>query len=120
MSDAPMEPNTSKFECQPSLRGTSYDPERIRPLVGTRWVWGTDVIVVSGVFWNGEEWWVETRFAKHENWPDSLAPDRHWNDVDNFWGHAHRIAGKPGPGTNPKGATRQGQPQADEIRSDDD
>ena len=113
-------PRKSVFECQPSLRGSSYDPDRIRPIVGSRWVWGTDVIVVSKVIWNGEEWWIETRFAKHADWPDSLVPARHLNDVDHFWDNVYRVASKAGPGTNPKGATRRGQPEPDEIRDDDE
>ena len=100
-------------------RVNSYDPEAIRPVVGTTWVWGHDVIVVTGVYWNGEEWWIE---SQHSRWADFPArgeglgiPKRAWNDVGLFWEQARRVNAQPGPGANPKGVTRRGPARKDEL-----
>lgn len=97
----------------------SYDPEAPRPLVDSEWVWGNECIVVTGVYWNGEEWWVETQYKRyaHLSSSDLYAPRRHWNDLGVFWERARHVATKPGP---PKAGPRQrvmrsGSPYPDEL-----
>ena len=99
-------------------RINSYDPDAVRPVVGSRWAWGTDLLTVTGVLWNGEEWWIETQHAALVDLPVSLCPvKRQWNDVSLFWENAHRVALGHGPGPNPKGATRRGPARPDELSS---
>lgn len=61
----------------------SYDIAAKRPKVGTVWVWELDtigqLIEVTRVLWNGEEWFVETRLKRDFNNRRAL------NDAGRFW-----------------------------------
>jgi len=68
----------------------SYSPNAVRPKVGTRWVWEIDIpsardlIEVTQVKWNGEEWWVESKtlLPPHQH---RFPSDRCWNELGRFW-----------------------------------
>lgn len=72
-------------------RISSYDPDALLPKVGTRWVWeiekphARELIEVTEVLWNGEEWWVRSKNLLTDvalmgnTRPESL------NDLSRFW-----------------------------------
>jgi hypothetical protein len=69
----------------------SCNPNAKRPRVGSIWVWELDspracqLIVVLGVTWNDEEWWVETK-RLHDDMLESLGgPSTALNDLSRFW-----------------------------------
>jgi hypothetical protein len=79
---------------------SSYDPQAPLPGVDSIWVWELDkpdaceLIRVTEVFWNGEEWWVRTvRHPMRYAWLISEAdlprplrdPTEHLNDISRFW-----------------------------------
>lgn len=72
-----------------SERVSSYDPNAPRPEVGSVWVWEIDqptareLIRVTEVFWNGEEWWVRTDALRVRT--DTSPPASHLNDLSRFW-----------------------------------
>lgn len=96
---------------------SSYDRNAVRPLAGTLWVWepeaAPELIKVTTVRWNGEEWWVGTRTLQEHALPSSLQRSETWNDLSRFWEACHHVAVRPGP---PRGreVTRRGSPQPDE------
>jgi hypothetical protein len=67
----------------------SYDRCAPRPKPGTRWIWepaggrAWSVIEVVRSWWNGEEWWVETRTLVPDDYPRGRGI--HWNEVGRFW-----------------------------------
>jgi hypothetical protein len=76
-----------------SKRVNSYDPNARLPGVGGIYVWELDqphaceLIKVTEVFWNGEEWWVRT-VRLHDPLEGSHFADprsEHLNDVGRFW-----------------------------------
>lgn len=66
---------------------SSYDPNAKLPGIGSIWVWEIDacpeLIEVTEVFWNGEEWWVRTRPWNAR----TIVPleQTNLNDVGRFW-----------------------------------
>jgi hypothetical protein len=75
-------------------RVNSYDPNARLPGVGGIYVWeldqphARDLIEVTEVFWNGEEWWVRTKTLMRG--PDHMlfgvpCPASHLNDLSHFW-----------------------------------
>lgn len=72
------------------MKVNSYDKDTPRPKVGSRWVWEIDspesreLIEVTNVFWNGEEWWVKTKSLL---WPPLTIKikDEYLNDLSRFW-----------------------------------
>lgn len=74
-------------------RVNSYDPDALLPKVGTRWVWEIDdpgareLIEVTEVNWNGEEWWVKTKsLLVGDTIPRSLGGRSEFlNDIGRFW-----------------------------------
>ena len=73
---------------------SSYDRDAPVPSVGSRWVWEIDsprareLIEVTHVKWNGEEWWVETLRLNTRSLTDVTdmrPPTVHWNDLSRFW-----------------------------------
>jgi hypothetical protein len=79
---------------------SSYDENARRPTVRSIWVWRPrtcpQLIEVTEVIWNGEEWFVRT------DRPSGLALDSRMrgpglmNDLDVFWEACHAVAPKPG------------------------
>jgi hypothetical protein len=74
-------------------RVNSYDPDARLPGVGGIYVWELDqphaceLIKVTEVFWNGEEWWVRT-VRLHDPLANSYfatATSEYLNDVGRFW-----------------------------------
>jgi len=76
-------------------RVSSYDPDAPLPGTGSVWVWELDLphacelIKVTEVFWNGEEWWVRT-VRLHDplansTYPPFAKPSEHLNDLSRFW-----------------------------------
>jgi hypothetical protein len=73
----------------------SYDPNAKLPKAGTHWVWELDkphaceLIKVTEVFWNGEEWWVRTkglmRDVAHLAHAAFLTSPESLNDLSRFW-----------------------------------
>jgi hypothetical protein len=70
-------------------RVSSYDPRAPLPGIDSIWVWELDdpgaceLIKVTEVFWNGEEWWVRT-IKLHD--PGIFSgPTQHLNDLGRFW-----------------------------------
>jgi hypothetical protein len=70
-------------------RVNSYDPNAPLPGVGSIYVWELDephaceLIKVTEVFWNGEEWWVRTvRLHAPAVFGE---PPGHLNDLSRFW-----------------------------------
>jgi len=68
----------------------SYDLQAHTPALGSRWVWEIDTLVaravieVTGVMWNGEEWWIRTRTLL-PNWSYPLTgPEETDNDLSRF------------------------------------
>jgi hypothetical protein len=68
---------------------SSYDPKAPLPGVGSIYVWELDLphacelIKVTEVFWNGEEWWVRTeRLHAPAVFGD---PTSHLNELGRFW-----------------------------------
>jgi hypothetical protein len=59
----------------------TYDPDAPVPAVGSEWIWAAkqrnypfgsrEMVTVSEVKWNGEEWWVRTRGPRGEFWTDA-------------------------------------------------
>lgn len=74
-------------------RISSYDRDALLPKVGTRWVWeiekphARELIEVTEVFWNGEEWWVRTRDVLRDVAIMQALPGggEHPNDLSRFW-----------------------------------
>jgi hypothetical protein len=76
-------------------RVSSYNPNARLPGVGSIWVWELDqphacqLIKVTEVFWNGEEWWVRTELLHHRPLINSFYPRaadiEHLNDLSRFW-----------------------------------
>jgi len=75
-------------------RVNSYDPDAPLPGVGGIYVWeldqphARDLIRVTEVFWNGEEWWVRTETLMRG--PSHMlfglpGPASYLNDVGRFW-----------------------------------
>jgi hypothetical protein len=76
---------------KPSRHVSSYDRNAPLPGIGSIYVWELDkpaaceLIRVTEVFWNGEEWWVRT-VRLHQDIPISLGgPTSHLNDLSRFW-----------------------------------
>jgi hypothetical protein len=100
---------------------SSYNRDAPRPLIGTLWVWepgkphAIELIKVTAVRWNGEEWWVETEAVVQAPLSGEATPGaRHWNDLSRFWEACHRVQRRPGPGGAP-GVTRRGSPYPQEL-----
>jgi len=75
-------------------RVNSYDRDALLPKVGTRWIWqidspsGRELIMVTEVFWNGEEWWVRSKCLMRDvGHIGSMAgtPEVGLTDVGGFW-----------------------------------
>lgn len=70
----------------PPMRVSSYDRDAPVPAVGSRWIWERGnpraqvTIKVTGLNWNGEEWWVEASVVH-----PPLPGGPYWNDLDRFW-----------------------------------
>jgi hypothetical protein len=99
---------------------SSYDREATRPLAGTLWVWEPEkphavaLIRVTGVRWNGEEWFVQTTtIAAAGAYPGDVVGAVNWNDLGRFWEAAHRVSRRATASGTP-GVTRKGAPQPDE------
>jgi hypothetical protein len=74
-------------------RVSSYNPRAPLPGIDSIWVWELDdpgacqLIKVTEVFWNGEEWWVRT-VRLHDPLAGSLwasPTSAHLNDLSRFW-----------------------------------
>jgi hypothetical protein len=71
----------------------SYDPDALLPKVGTRWVWeiekphARELIEVTEVFWNGEEWWVRSKNLLRDSVQlgSSQNLNETVNDLSRFW-----------------------------------
>jgi hypothetical protein len=76
-------------------RVNSYDPDARLPGIGGIYVWELDqphaceLIKVTEVFWNGEEWWVRTERLHHQTLVNTFYPRQRdiecLNDVSRFW-----------------------------------
>lgn len=70
---------------------SSYDENAPRPKVGTRWVWEIDnpgareLIEVTEVMWNGEEWWVRTKPLLGGPPLNVMGNPEPLNDLGRFW-----------------------------------
>jgi hypothetical protein len=79
----------------PRRRVSSYDPNAPLPGVGSIWVWeldvphATELLKVTEVFWNGEEWWVRTARLHEHTLRNAFYPKQsdieHLNDLSRFW-----------------------------------
>jgi hypothetical protein len=80
-------------------RVNSYDRDAPTPPIGSRWVWELgrphvqETITVTGVEWNGEEWWVCTiaddrpRVGFITGKTFGVRPGKpYWNNLSRFWG----------------------------------
>lgn len=63
----------------------------LTPALGSRWVWEVDepaarcIIEVTGVKWNGEEWFVKARsLLPNPAFTTPATPDEVWNSLDRF------------------------------------
>jgi hypothetical protein len=72
-------------------RVSSYNPDAPLPGIGSIYVWELDLphacelIKVTEVFWNGEEWWVRT-VRLHDALANSVfSSGPHLNDLSRFW-----------------------------------
>lgn len=71
------------------MRANSYDPKARVPKIGSRWVWEIDkpaareLIEVTEVLWNGEEWWVRTKMLLGRG--VIFSPGGALNDLSRFW-----------------------------------
>ena len=98
----------------------SYDRNSLRPLPGTLWAWepraehAACLIKVTGVRWNGEEWYVGAEVIAGTAGTE-VSGNVWWNDLDRFWEACHYVAAEPGPGS---GLARRGAPQPDELGKD--
>jgi hypothetical protein len=94
----------------------------VRPVVGTVWAWEPEaahaaaLIRVTGVRWNGEEWYVGTE-ALGGGRPAKTSGATLWNDLSRFWEACHAVAAEPGPGGR-RGLVRRGAPRPDEVPDD--
>lgn len=102
---------------------SGYDPEAVRPVVGSLWAWEPDkphaaaLVQVTDVWWNGEEWWVGTlspAVAAASIGRLRLRPDI--NELDRFWEAVHGIMVRPGPVQSRRGLTRSGRPLPEELK----
>jgi hypothetical protein len=97
---------------------SSHDREAPRPRIGTLWWWEPlgpmELVRVTEVVWNGEEWWVTTQSVAE---PPPGASGTAWNDLNRFWEACHYVAPEAGPPRpNAKGAVRRGHLRSYEIR----
>lgn len=83
-------------------RISSYDKTAKLPKVGTRWVWeiekphARELIEVTEVFWNGEEWWVRTKSLLVDvavMGREMRASNEFLNDLSRFWEAATPVGG---------------------------
>jgi hypothetical protein len=103
-------------------RVDSYEPRAVRPVVGTIWVWehesAPELIKVTAVRWNGEEWFVGTKKlggVAIPSWRPWLADTTEsWNDLSRFWEACHYVAKTAGPPST-KGILRTGPPLPGEL-----
>jgi hypothetical protein len=80
---------------RPSKHVSSYDPDAPLPGVGSIYVWELDqpdaceLIEVTDVFWNGEEWWVRSKRLHYRTLVNAFYPRssdiEHLNDLSRFW-----------------------------------
>lgn len=98
----------------------SYNKTEIRPIVGSIWVWephsAPDLIWVTEVRWNGEEWFIRCAVSGERTIPEILIGHRPgvWNDLDRFWKACHFVRTKPGPPSK-SDQVRRGEPYSDEM-----
>lgn len=98
----------------------SYDREAVRPLAGTRWAWepgsphAAALIEVTGVRWNGEEWWVTARVLAGSDTAGKAGAE-YGNDLSRFWEASHRVSKNAGPAGYHPDAVRRGAPRPDEL-----
>src|SRR5690349_17720254 len=78
---------------------SSYEPNARVPKIGSRWVWEIDkphareLIEVTKVIWDGEEWWVQTKslLGHGRCGLPSLDPADPLNDLSRFWEAAEPV-----------------------------
>lgn len=78
----------------------SCDPDAPTPKVGSRWVWEIDLpharalLEVTDVFWNGEEWWIETKSLLSSD----VFPTKEfvYNELGRFWEAVTPVGGTVG------------------------
>jgi hypothetical protein len=80
------------------MRVNSYEKDAATPAIGSRWIWEPnksftrEVVTVTDVTWNGEEWWVLTigddrprRSFITGDISGVILGRSYWNDLSRFW-----------------------------------